>query len=260
MSSLETTREGRALLIAESGIVDRQRQTPGDAGFGAANGGKAVKSRARLAHRSLDRWQAVVACSVGIFAFWHFLDQLLAVGRHENMIRLTIDRLGSGPQLHDWIAIPLLAHGFLSVCQLVQRRRMSIGVDGLVGQLPRANYEPSRSQWLSGLAIVVFLGAHAAEFRIPRWTGDMNRADVYPQLIASLSSVWRGFPAHAVAYLVAVAVCSIYFTRGAETLLAEFGVSEKRPWLSGWAIAGGIALFLIGALATVLRATGLTLS
>jgi succinate dehydrogenase / fumarate reductase cytochrome b subunit len=118
---------------------------------------------------------------------------------------------------------------------------------------------PRRLKQLSGAVLLIFLAYHLWHFRLRVWSGELLRADYYPELCASLSStVWGGIPLQAAGYLVGVGALAFHLARGIYDMAA--GGAETSP--ARRAIAGrsclllGLGVFSFGAAIVVDVATG----
>jgi succinate dehydrogenase / fumarate reductase cytochrome b subunit len=112
---------------------------------------------------------------------------------------------------------------------------------------------------LSALALLAFLAFHLWQFRWRLWTGQIDRADMFPELVASLSStVFGGVPLTAVAYLIGIAAAVLHGVHCVYAVCRDFQlVSRGRQRALGrGCAAAGVALFLLGATVVIDLATG----
>jgi hypothetical protein len=102
------------------------------------------------------------------------------------------------------------------------------------------------------LAIVLMFGAvHGLLMAWPLVSGSFARADVRPELVAGLSSTWRGFPAQGVVYLCAVGAAS--FCAARSTLRA---LPPARPWLARAVVGLAVLAHLLGSYAVIRCGSG----
>ena len=104
---------------------------------------------------------------------------------------------------------------------------------------------------LSLAIVLVFGGTHGAFLAWPLMTGSMDAADLRPELVATLSSTWRGLPVHGIAYLCAVGVTS--FCAARLTLVA---LPVARPWLKRAVISLAVFVHLLGSYAVIRCGSG----
>jgi hypothetical protein len=102
------------------------------------------------------------------------------------------------------------------------------------------------------LAIVLAFGAvHGWLMTWPLLDGSLAAADVRPELVAALSSTWRGLPARAIAYLCAVGAASFYAARLTLAALPAARLSQVR------AVVGlAVLAYLLGSYAVIRYGTG----
>lgn len=126
---------------------------------------------------------------------------------------------------------------------------------------PRAGRELPRRvlRYVGAASLGVFLVVHVWQFRWRLWTGQIDRTDMFPELVASLSStVFGGIPLTAVAYLVAIAAAASHGARCVYAACCEWRlVSPPKQRALGRACAAlGISAFLVGATVVIDLATG----
>lgn len=168
------------------------------------------------------------------------------------------------------------AEGYAALTRAVDRIPGLLGLEVLVIYLPLSFHviaglarPPLRSagetgpwwrplQLVSGLVLLAFLGFHFWQFRWRLWTGELARADFYPELCASLSSTARGgVPLVALAYLAGVAAAAFHAARGLARAASTWRFARGRQRLLARACAGfGFGLFVLGALIVIDLATG----
>ena len=102
------------------------------------------------------------------------------------------------------------------------------------------------------LAIVLVFGAvHGVLMAWPILSGALTEIDVRPELIADLSSTWRGVPLPGAAYLCAVGAASFYAARSALAALPG-----ARPWLSRSVVGLALLSYLLGSYAVIRCGSG----
>lgn len=115
-------------------------------------------------------------------------------------------------------------------------------------------------QRVTGIIALLFIIYHTWQFRAQVLLGRMDKADLFGELCAALSStVWGGIPLVAFAYLVGVAACAFHFSNGLYGFCFSWGVtlSERATRLASTAFGVlGLGLFLGGALTVIYCATG----
>lgn len=206
------------------------------------------------------RRQLIVAWSIGTLTFAHVADQLQRTFGDETVLRLRLDRVESGLQWNDWVLVPFaLQAAIWSKCafhRLAANTHFYSNWGDAAGRKEGGHGAALIVQWLSGGIAVGFLALHLGQFRLARFTGRLLKADVYPLLNASISSTWAGIPLVALLYLVALAAACVFWTRSILALQTRLPSPPQSSWSTGSVIVLGWALFLLGALATVLRAAG----
>lgn len=115
-------------------------------------------------------------------------------------------------------------------------------------------------QRLSAVVVLVFIGAHLLQFRIPLLTGELDHDDLFYELCASLSSTtaW-GVPWVALGYLFGLAATAYHFANGLSGLCFSWGIATGRRGLARvHAVTGlfGVALFAMGANSIIYFSTG----
>lgn len=123
---------------------------------------------------------------------------------------------------------------------------------------------PTRLKQLSGqaralgvieplaLAIVLLFGwMHWARLGWPLITGALDEIDVRAELIASLSSTWRGLPIQGIAYLCAVGAAAFCAARLTLALLPA-----GRPGLSRAVVSLAVLAYLLGSYAVIRYGSG----
>jgi succinate dehydrogenase / fumarate reductase cytochrome b subunit len=148
------------------------------------------------------------------------------------------------------VYLPLSAHLALA----------ALGPDP-AGAQPKPPADPVRVLLprLSAAALAAFLAFHLWQFRWRLWTGQIDRADVFPELVASLSSTaFGGIPVTAVVYLVGLAAAAFHGARSVLTACCEWQLvpAGKQRALGLACGAAGVAAFLVGATIVIHLATG----
>jgi succinate dehydrogenase / fumarate reductase, cytochrome b subunit len=124
---------------------------------------------------------------------------------------------------------------------------------------PAADTLPVLLPRLSAAALFVFLAFHLWQFRWRLWTGQIDRADVFPELVATLSStVSGGIPVTAAVYLVGIAAAAFHGARSVFAVCCEWQLlpAKKLRALGLACGAAGVACFLLGATVVIHLATG----
>lgn len=146
--------------------------------------------------------------------------------------------------------VPLCVHVVLGFGRMALHREADgAGWAGAKGRL---------LQQLSGALLLVFLVVHFWQFRLRSWSGEMDRADYFPELCASLSSTaWGGVPWVAIGYLLGLAAAAFHGAHGLYHALSSFGlVGPGQRWAGRCCGALGLCLFGLGALIVIDLATG----
>lgn len=146
--------------------------------------------------------------------------------------------------------LPLAAHLVLALLgPNPDEERAASAADVVQGLLQR----------LSAAALFAFLTFHLWQFRWRLWTGQIDHSDLFPELVASLSSTaFGGIPLTAVLYLAGIAAAAFHGARSVYAVCCEWQVvpAGKQRAL-GLACAGtGAAMFLLGATVVIHLATG----
>lgn len=102
------------------------------------------------------------------------------------------------------------------------------------------------------LAIVLLFGAvHGGLMAWPLLSGSLEAVDLRPELVADLSSTWRGLPMHAIVYLCAVGAASFCAARLTLALLPA-----ARPALSRAVVSLAVLGYLLGSYAVIRCGSG----
>jgi hypothetical protein len=102
------------------------------------------------------------------------------------------------------------------------------------------------------LALVLLFGTvHGALMAWPLLGGSLTGADLRAELVAALSSTWRGLPAQGIAYLCAVGAAS--FCAGRLTLAA---LPAARPALARTVVGLAVLSYLLGSYAVIRCGSG----
>ncbi len=102
------------------------------------------------------------------------------------------------------------------------------------------------------LAVVLLFGAvHGALMAWPLLSGSLGEADLRPELVAGLSSTWRGWPVQGVAYLCAVGAASFCAAR-----LALAALPAARPALARAVVGSAVLVYLLGSYAVIRCGSG----
>lgn len=148
------------------------------------------------------------------------------------------------------IYLPLAFHVGMSFVRLREPAEDVAG--GLPGPWGR------RLQVMSGAALLAFLVVHFWQFRWRLWTGDLARADFYPELCATLASTsFGGVPLVALGYLVGVAAAALHGAQGVHRVAVGWDIMRGKQRLRARLCGGlGVGLFMLGALIVIDLATG----
>jgi succinate dehydrogenase/fumarate reductase cytochrome b subunit (b558 family) len=149
--------------------------------------------------------------------------------------------------------LPLLFHAALGL-KLSARAR------------PNLKAYPTSGQWgyvaqrASGVLLLLFLGLHVVEVRLPELLGTRTPEDYHALLSAQLSStVGPGVPLRALVYLAGLAAACYHLSYGVYGFAFSWGlVGTRRAAHRVSIVAGvlGLALFLLGASTIIFFATG----
>jgi len=102
------------------------------------------------------------------------------------------------------------------------------------------------------LALVLSFGTvHGALMAWPLLSGSLTPADLRPELVAGLSSTWRGLPMQGIAYLCAVGAAS--FAAARLTLAA---LPAARPRLARAVVGLAVLAYLLGSYAVIRYGSG----
>jgi len=190
------------------------------------------------------------AVSLAGFLLAHVVVQASALGGWQSHRRLS--------EAIDWIPLaicleivcvylPLLAHLVLGVLRSASEHPVD-------GELPRRILHG-----LGAASLGVFLVFHVWQFRWRLWTGQIDRTDMFPELVASLSStVLGGIPLTAIAYLVGIAAAASHGARCVYAVCCEWQLVPlaKQRALGRACTALAIITFLVGASVVIDLATG----
>lgn len=114
-------------------------------------------------------------------------------------------------------------------------------------------------QRITGLAALVFIGAHLWELRLQAFVGDLRPATYSTRLEEHLSSTTWGVPFVAIGYLLGVAACVFHLANGMTSYWSRSGRAraphELRNARIGFAALGGL-FFATSFLVVLQLATG----
>jgi succinate dehydrogenase/fumarate reductase cytochrome b subunit len=183
----------------------------------------------------------------------HLLTQLSALrgpNAHARWGALPISPVWIGLEMA-LIYLPLLLHVGLGVRRVLRPSAAPVAraVSPSGRQLMRA----------SGAVLLVFLAIHIAEWRLPRWTGQLAPSDYYPELCARLSSTrWGGVPLVAFGHLLGVAAAAHHGAQGLYQGLLGLGLigARRAGAFRRCCIVLGWCWFGLGALIVIDLATG----
>ena len=199
------------------------------------------------------RWQAWVGVvPLAGYLVVHLLVQASALWGPRTYARFAERAAWLVPLEIALVYLPLVLHAALGACR-VARPASAAGEGGWAGPLGRP------AQQLSGAVLFVFVIAHAWQFRVPAWRGELAASDYYPALCASLSTTaWGGVPIVAVGYLLGLAAAALHGAQGlyhAALRLGWVGARRQRRW-GLCCTAFGLFVFGLGALIVIDLATG----
>ena len=101
------------------------------------------------------------------------------------------------------------------------------------------------------LVVLSFTLLHVAELVWPLFGGRWAAGDIRPELVALLSSTWKGLPLQAVGALSACGAASFYAVRQLPVALPELS-----PLLARSVVALGVCSYLLGSYAVIRCASG----
>jgi succinate dehydrogenase / fumarate reductase, cytochrome b subunit len=210
-------------------------------------------SRLDLARRRRGRLYTLSgAVPLAGFLLVHLVVQASALGGWQSHRRLseTFDAIPLAIGLEiACVYIPLLAHLVLGVLRS----------DSGHAARERAELPKRILHRVGAVSLGVFIVFHVWQFRWRLWTGEIDRTDLFPELVASLSStVSGGIPVTAVAYLVGIAAAAAHGARCVYAACCEWQLVPPAKQLAlGRACAAlGIMAFLVGAAVVIDLATG----
>jgi hypothetical protein len=178
------------------------------------------------------------------FVLWHFCVQAYRAGTAGALPEAGFERTPwfvGGLLVLLWL--PFTALGVRKVC-----RSFAPGsLKALKGQARAlAVVEPL------GLAIVLaFGGLHGGLMAAPLLTGTLDASDLRAELVAGLSSTWRGFPLQGAVYLCAVGAAAFCAARLTLALLPA-----GRSWLTRAVLSLAVLSYLLGSYAVIRCGSG----
>jgi hypothetical protein len=123
------------------------------------------------------------------------------------------------------------------------------------GRLPAASQERALAvvEVLSLALLLLFGALHGALMAWPLLSGSLTEIDLRPELAASLSSTWRGWPVQGIVYLCAVGAASFYAAR-----LTLAALAAARPGSLWTRVIIGLAVLchLLGSYAVIRCGSG----
>lgn len=195
--------------------------------------------RARLAGLSRP-----LQLSFAGFVLLHFSVQAYRAGSDAPLQNAGLERtpwLVAGVWLLFWL--PFSVFGLRKASQWASRSRLA-ALQGRARAL--AVVEPV------ALAVVLSFGSvHGALMCWPLISGALDEADVRAELVADLSSTWRGVPVQGVLYLCAVGAAAF---SGARLVLAL--LPANRPRLARVVVGLGALAYLLGSYAVIRCGSG----
>jgi succinate dehydrogenase/fumarate reductase cytochrome b subunit (b558 family) len=196
---------------------------------------------------------------LGVFLVLHLGQQAAALAGREAYER----QLTGSPSLAGLLLelllvyLPLLFHAGYGLALTFRRRDVDAVTGTPIGavSLRRRVLQPATGILLGG-----FLLLHLWQFRWRPWSGDIEPADFFPELCASLSSTAAGgVPLMAIAYLSGVAAAAFHFSNGLYGFCETWGItlSDRASRVaSGICALTGLGLFTVGAITVIYLATG----
>ena len=147
--------------------------------------------------------------------------------------------------------LPLGVHVALGLMRVGRSDELRAGEwGGRVGRAVRS---------VSALVLLAFLIFHGWQFRWRLWSGQIDRADMFPELVASLSSTaLGGLPLTAGVYLLGIAAAALHGAESVYQACREWRMvsAERQRTLGRICALAGVGLFLLGALIVIDVATG----
>ena len=191
---------------------------------------------------------------IGVFVLLHVWITSSIVGSTTVYDR-QIAFLHSGPVLGllevVLVLLPLAYHGVYGLLRSLQPRDPAHAYDSdLMLLLER----------VSGVVVLVFVGAHVWEFRVQTWTHGLAPVSYSTKLIEHLSSTqWGGVPWIAFGYLVGIAATFFHLANGLTSFCTTWGYtptkeSQRRARLFFRIV--GVFFFVVSAAMVVQLATG----
>ncbi|MBW2454065.1 MAG: succinate dehydrogenase [Deltaproteobacteria bacterium] len=114
-------------------------------------------------------------------------------------------------------------------------------------------------QRVTGLLALTFIALHAATVWLPAFLGWLPLADVYPTLVAKMSTTTAGVPWVSLAYLVGIGACAFHLAVGLWTFGVRWGLTatrRARTWSGAVVAVLGLLVFCLGANTVLVLATG----
>jgi len=208
------------------------------------------------------RWHSLLgAVPLAGYLSLHLLGQLLGSSGSGALQRgsRAQDRLGVVVALEiGLVCLPLCAHAGLGLWRMTQGEPASCAHEATSGAqwpLPWGR----TLQRLSAFVLLIFLVCHVWQFEGRLWLGELRRADIVPELVASLSSTaFGGVPLVALGYLLGVAAASLHAAQGLYHACLGWGLvtSARRERLARACLLGGMLSFGTGIWVILQLATG----
>jgi succinate dehydrogenase/fumarate reductase cytochrome b subunit len=156
------------------------------------------------------------------------------------------------------ICLPLAAHAGLGLWRMTGGEPSATSHDAVHGTawpLPWGR----TLQRVSAFVLLIFLVCHVWQFEGRLWLGELRRADLVPELVASLSSTaFGGVPLVALGYLFGVAAASVHAAQGLYHACLGWGLvtPPRRERLAHACLLGGVLSFGAGTWLILQLATG----
>lgn len=213
----------------------------------ASNGTALGEDDLRLRRRHAA--SGVVA--LGAFLVLHLLVQATALGgsgRWENIAGALARSTPVSMAIVVLVLFPVAFHFLLGIA--LARRPLAAEDIAHYGSARRA-----RAQRWGGLALLVFVVAHAWALAGPRAFLGLSAAESHTLLEAHLSSTWAGLPFVALGTILGVALACFYVVNGAHAASRIFAI-EGAARARMLATAVGSVLFVVGTATVIGVATG----
>ena len=194
--------------------------------------------------RKLDAWLGPLELCFSAFVLWHFSVQAYRAASDGALPEPGFER---APELVSALFLLL----WLPFTLLGLRRA---GRAFTAAPLPAVNAQERALATIEPVAlgvVLLFGTVHGAQMAWPLLSGTLTEIDLRPELVAGLSSTWRGVPLSAIVYLCAVGAASFYAAR--RTLAA---LPVGRIGLSRAVVGVAVLAYLLGSYAVIRCGSG----